>query len=177
MGLFVCLAAPGWLPDSAGRPFRPDETDALGRQMPLQETVGPVKDGRHFTGIFYITWHGAGNHNLPGPYTDVTKILAEDPSARLDAHHPLWKYGSYHWGEPEAGYFLSQDTWLMRRDLSMLQDAGIDVLILDVTKSWTSPTASATGTSGNCFSRRWKRCGRKATARRSSPSGPTTTTR
>ena len=108
-------------------------TDALGRQMPLQETVGPVKDGRHFTGIFYITWHGAGNHNLPGPYTDVTKILAADPSARLDAHHPLWKYGSYHWGEPEAGYFLSQDTWLMRRDLSMLQDAGIDVLILDVT--------------------------------------------
>ena len=103
-------------------------TDALGRQMPLQESVGPVKEGRHFTGIFYITWHGAGNHNLPGPYTDVTKILAEDPSARLDAHHPLWKYGS-----PEAGYFLSQDTWLMRRDLSMLQDAGIDVLILDVT--------------------------------------------
>ena len=102
-------------------------TDALGRQMPLQDAVGPVKDGRHFTGIFYITWHGAGNHNLPGPYTDVTKILAEDPSARLDAHHPLWKYGSYHWGEPEAGYFLSQDTWLM------LQDAGIDVLILDVT--------------------------------------------
>ena len=108
-------------------------TDAMGRQMPLQEAVGPVKEGRHFTGIFYITWHGAGNHNLPGPYTDVTKILAEDPSARLDAHHPLWKYGSYHWGEPEAGYFLSQDTWLMRRDLSMLQDAGIDVLILDVT--------------------------------------------
>ncbi len=108
-------------------------TDALGRQMPSQEAVGPVKDGRHFTGIFYITWHGAGNHNLPGPYTDVTRILQEDPSARLDARHPLWKYGSYHWGEPEAGYFLSQDTWLMRRDLSMLQDAGIDVLILDVT--------------------------------------------
>ena len=108
-------------------------TDALGRQMPLQETVGPVKDGRHFTGIFYITWHGAGNHNIQGPYTDVTRILQEDPAARLDARHPLWKYGSYHWGEPEAGYFLSQDTWLMRRDLSMLQDAGIDVLILDVT--------------------------------------------
>lgn len=108
-------------------------TDALGRQMPLQDAVGPVRDGRHFTGIFYITWHVAGCHNIPGPYTDVTKILEADPQARLDAHHPLWKYGSYHWGEPEAGYFLSQDTWLMRRDLSMLQDAGIDVLILDVT--------------------------------------------
>ena len=50
-------------------------TDALGRQMPLQETAGPVKEGPHFTGIFYITWHGAGNHDLPGPYTDVTRIL------------------------------------------------------------------------------------------------------
>jgi hypothetical protein len=63
----------------------------------------------------------------------VTRILAEDPSARLKADHPLWKYGSYHWGEPEYGYFLSQDEWLMRKDLSMLQDAGVDVLVLDVT--------------------------------------------
>ena len=36
-------------------------TDALGRQMPLPQAVGPVKEGPHFTGIFYITWHGAGN--------------------------------------------------------------------------------------------------------------------
>ncbi len=107
--------------------------DALGRHMPAIAQTGPVKDGRHFTGIFYITWHGAGLHNIPGPYSDVTKILEEDPSARLDAHNPLWRFGSYHWGEPESGYFLSQDTWLMRRDISMLQDAGIDVLILDVT--------------------------------------------
>ena len=109
-------------------------TDALGRQMPLVDSVGNVKTGQErAVGIFYITWHGKGNHDLPGPYTDVSKILAEDPSARLDAHHPLWKYGSYHWGEPEMGYFLSQDEWVMRKDLSMLQDAGVDVLILDVT--------------------------------------------
>ncbi len=109
-------------------------TDALGRQMPLVDSVGKVKTGQErAVGIFYITWHGKGNHDLPGPYTDVTKILSEDPSARLDAHHPLWKYGSYHWGEPEMGYFLSQDEWVMRKDLSMLQDAGVDVLILDVT--------------------------------------------
>ena len=109
-------------------------TDALGRKMPLVDSVGRVKDDhRRAVGIFYITWHGKGNHNIPGPYTDVTKILAEDPSARLKADHPLWKYGSYHWGEPESGYFLSQDEWLVRKDLSMLQDAGVDVLVLDVT--------------------------------------------
>lgn len=112
-------------------------TDALGRQMPLIDSVGPLKGGHHrAVGIFYITWHGKGNHDLPGPYTDVSKILTEDPSARLDAHHPLWKYGSYHWGEPEMGYFLSQDEWVMRKDLSMLQDAGVDVLILDVTNGF-----------------------------------------
>ncbi|MBQ6178489.1 MAG: hypothetical protein IJK32_03100 [Bacteroidales bacterium] len=112
-------------------------TDALGRQMPLVDSVGTVKTGHErAVGIFYITWHGKGNHDLPGPYTDVTKILEEDPSARLDAHHPLWKYGSYHWGEPEMGYFLSQDEWVMRKDMSMLQDAGVDVLILDVTNGF-----------------------------------------
>ena len=109
-------------------------TDALGRHMPLADSVGTLKqDKDRKVGIFYITWHGKGNHNLPGPYTDVTKILAEKPSARFDGHDPIWKYGGYHWGEPENGYFLSQDEWVIRKDLSMLQDAGVDVLVLDVT--------------------------------------------
>ena len=33
-------------------------TDALGRQMPLIDSVGPVKtDHERVVGIFYITWH------------------------------------------------------------------------------------------------------------------------
>ena len=31
------------------------------------------------------------------------------------------------------GYFLSYDEWVYRKDMSMLQDAGVDVLIMDVT--------------------------------------------
>ena len=74
-------------------------TDALGRHMPLADSVGTLKqDKDRKVGIFYITWHGKGNHNLPGPYTDVTRILAEKPSARFDGHDPIWKYGGYHWG-------------------------------------------------------------------------------
>ena len=65
----------------------------------------------------------------------MTKILEQDPSARLDARHPLWKEGSYHWGEPEMGYFLSQDEWVIRKDVSMLADAGVDVMIMDVTNA------------------------------------------
>src|SRR5690606_25026982 len=105
-------------------------SDALGRTMPAYNEVGSVKDDqRRVVGIFYITWHGDGNADQPAPYTaDVSRILASDPAARLDAKHPLWTAGSYHWGEPEMGYFLSKDTYVIRKDMSMLADAGVDVL-------------------------------------------------
>jgi hypothetical protein len=112
-------------------------TDALGRSMPGIDEAGPVKtDQRRVTGIFYITWHDDGKANMKAPYTaDVSKILAQDPSARLDASHPLWTEFSYHWGEPEEGYFLSRDEYVIRKDMSMLADAGVDVLVMDVTNA------------------------------------------
>ena len=112
-------------------------TDALGRTMPQIDSVGPVKTGqRRVVGIFYITWHTQDHANVRSPYeADVTKVLAKDPSARMEADNPEWKYGSYHWGEPEAGYFLSQDEYVIRKDISMLADAGVDVLVMDVTNA------------------------------------------
>ena len=112
-------------------------TDALGRTMPSHAGVGPVKeDQRRVVGIFYITWHRDNLANRKSPYrADVDWILSKDPSARLDAQHPLWTEGSYHWGEPEMGYFLSKDKWVIRRDMSMLADAGVDVLVMDVTNA------------------------------------------
>jgi hypothetical protein len=111
--------------------------DALGRNLPLNSVVGPVKtDHRRVVGIFYISWHSDSLHNLKPPYTaDVSRVLAQDPKARLDATHPLWTEGSYHWGEPELGYFLSKDEYVIRRDMSMLADAGVDVLLMDVTNA------------------------------------------
>ena len=112
-------------------------TDALGRTMPQIDSVGPVKnDQRRVVGIFYITWHTQGLLNARSPYeADVTKVLHKDPNARMQADNPEWKYGSYHWGEPEMGYFLSQDEWVIRKDMSMLADAGVDVLVMDVTNA------------------------------------------
>ncbi|MBO7067413.1 MAG: hypothetical protein J6W52_01865 [Bacteroidaceae bacterium] len=111
-------------------------SDALGRIMPTANQAPLRTDKPRTVGIFYITWHDEGKFNLRSPYGgDVTRTLQEAPEARFDAYHPAWKEWSLHWGEPEAGYFLSQDRWLIRRDLSMLSDAGIDVLILDVTNA------------------------------------------
>lgn len=112
-------------------------TDALGRSMPGIDSVGPVKnDQRRIVGIFYITWHTMDKASRISPYSgDVSKILKQDPEARLDGTNPLWKERSYHWGEPEMGYFLSQDKYVIRKDISMLADAGVDVLVMDVTNA------------------------------------------
>ncbi|MDD4822193.1 MAG: hypothetical protein PHI48_06510 [Bacteroidales bacterium] len=112
--------------------------DALGRSMPDYSEVGAVKkDQRRIVGIFYITWHTQDHYtNFKTPYSaDVTKVLEKDPKARMDAKHPLWTESSYHWGEPEMGYFLSQDEYVIRKDMSMLADAGVDVLVMDVTNA------------------------------------------
>ena len=112
-------------------------TDAIGRTMPTSEQTGDVKDDkRRVVGIFYITWHTQDLHNQPTPYTgDITQILLNDPSARKDTNHPAWKHTWFHYAEPEMGYFLSQDEWVVRKDMSMLTDAGVDVIILDVTNA------------------------------------------
>ncbi len=112
-------------------------TDAIGRTMPTISLTGPVKkDHKRVVGIFYITWHSDNLAKMKSPYSaDVTKVLAADSNARKDAKNPEWKEGSYHWGEPEMGYFLSRDEYVIRKDMSMLADAGVDVLIMDVTNA------------------------------------------
>ena len=112
-------------------------TDALNRTMPTFDMVGPVKKNhKRVVGIFYVTWHSDKNAGLKSPYAgDVTKVLTTDTNARHDAYSPEWKEKQYHWGEPELGYFLSRDEYVIRKDMSMLSDAGVDVLIFDVTNA------------------------------------------
>ena len=138
--VLLCLPASAKPTERAVRDIYPDTwvgADALGRTMPLQQTVGPVKkDQRRVVGIFYITWHSDSANKMKSPYAaDVSKVLAKDPSARLDGKNPLWTESSYHWGEPEIGYFLSKDEYVIRKDMSMLADAGVDVLVMDVTNA------------------------------------------
>lgn len=112
-------------------------TDALGRVMPDASECPLRTDKPRTVGIFYITWHDEGKYScMKAPYGgDVSRTLLEDKDARLDAYNPAWKEWSLHWGEPEDGYFLSQDRYIIRKDMSMLTDAGVDLLFLDVTNA------------------------------------------
>ena len=108
-------------------------TDNLGRTLPAAEECPFKTDKPRTVGIFYITWHTPNLHDGK-PYTyDVTKLLEENPERSKG--NPDFPYATYHWGEPEYGYFLSQDRYVCFHDLSMLADAGVDVLIMDVTNA------------------------------------------
>ena len=104
-------------------------TDALGRNLPGIDECGTVKNDR-FAGMFYFMTHTS--HDGNGPW-DVTKIISENPE------NPNWGKGSHFWGEPEIGYYLNQDEWAIRRHAYQLADAGIDVIIFDVTNDITFP--------------------------------------
>lgn len=106
-------------------------TDALGRPLPTYREVGPPKSNRT-VGIFYFLW--LGQHTTSGPH-DISKLLAENPTA------PAWgpEGHFHHWGEPELGYYVSTDEYALRQHARMLTNAGVDVLILDVTNAFTYP--------------------------------------
>ena len=80
-------------------------------------------------GIFYFIWNG--QHGTVGPF-DITKILAAGP------RQPQWGPEGvfHHWGEPELGYYLPDDTYVIRRHCEMLVDAGVGVIFLDVTNGF-----------------------------------------
>lgn len=117
------------------RDSRPDTwvcTDRLNRSLPLANEVGPPRQDRT-VGIFYFLWHGA--HGTPGPY-DNTKLIKANPSA--PAYGPV---SAFHWwGEPSIGYFRSDDPWVAHHNLMMLANAGVDVLLIDVTNGFTYHT-------------------------------------
>ncbi|MEA3340943.1 MAG: VCBS repeat-containing protein, partial [Chloroflexota bacterium] len=104
-------------------------TDALGRTLPDYDDVGGLRADRT-VGMFYFLWHG--RHGSSTVY-DNTQILQANPT------NP--QYGPVHsfhwWGEPEAGYYLATDPWVIRRNASMLVDAGVDFIYIDVTNAYT----------------------------------------
>ncbi len=114
-------------------------TDGLDRSIPTFAQAGPPRDDRPIA-IFYFLWHNKNALGSDGP-RDNTKEIARlggytdkrDPWA----DDPLWMTGSsgrsWYWGEPEAGYYASDDEWVIRRHIMLLTAAGVDILAFDNT--------------------------------------------
>lgn len=109
--------------------------DRLGRTLPTaQETGAPRADKT--IAMFYFISFGEDNPEPAkryGPY-DITKILREHPDAMDDPNSPPWgPYGTTHfWGESAFGYYLASDEYVIAKHAQMLGDAGVDVIVFDV---------------------------------------------
>ena len=142
------------------RPLAPETwtaTDALGRTTPTNITVRQPH-AKRFVGIFYFLTHGSRAYydrpkeNLDyGTFGDDPRVLRDNTQIiATSGGNPVtnpgaWKDGgAYWWGEPAAGYFLADDPWVARKNLAMLANAGVDVLIFDVTNAPQYTTAYAT---------------------------------
>ncbi len=112
-------------------------TDGLGRALPGAREVGAPRADRT-VGIFYFLW--LGEHIQGGPY-DVSRILARDPEAMKKPGSPLWGplHAPHHWGESIFGYYLTDDAGVLRKHAQMLGDAGVDMVVFDVTNQVTYP--------------------------------------
>jgi hypothetical protein len=123
-------------------------TDAIGRRLVTSAQNGVIREGR-YVGIFYFIWqgaHGYDRHNAGiradegvvekteadyvSPY-DISKMLAANP--QNPQYGPLHAF--HYWAEPYFGYYLPDDEWIIRKHAQILSDAGVDVIIIDVTNA------------------------------------------
>lgn len=144
--LFICsLFMPDLVPPEPelppGHPIhtraaRPDTyaaTDALGRELPGNETTGDARENR-YVGLFYWTWHVAHAKSVPVP-VNVNRTVTDFPSAANDLNFPGWGFLGmpHHWNEPLFGFYDTDDRWVLRKHAEMLANAGVDVIVFDNT--------------------------------------------
>ncbi|MBK8098878.1 MAG: hypothetical protein IPK26_17330 [Planctomycetes bacterium] len=131
--------------------FRPcGGIDGLGRVLPDAAQCPSPRPDRHVL-LFYFVWHGAHGHDdhrqpPPGggvwpkeardyksPY-DLSVILA-DRSAGAPHFGP--PHAFHWWAQPHLGYYLADDTAVLRRHALWLANAGVDAIAIDVTNGLT----------------------------------------
>ncbi len=107
-------------------------TDGLGRELPGYVECGGPRANRS-VGIFYFICHTQRSPHVPYNVSEIIAANPQNPAFVPNAGH--------YWGEPELGYYLSTDRWVIRRHAYLLADAGIDTLIFDTTNDVTFPEA------------------------------------
>ena len=107
--------------------------DQFGRTF---DSISSIKSNKK-VGMFFWLW--MGQPYASGLY-DATKIASMSGGQDI-----LYKNTSttspdgqaHFWGEPLWGYYNSIDEWVIRRQLKMLTQAGVDFLVFDATNTFT----------------------------------------
>ena len=105
--------------------------DDLGRMVSTagDEGVGELNNDKHIL-MFYYTW--CLPQHVQRIYNN-TEIIEQGLEKGLDRKQ--WRWGGehmFHYAmEPYYGYYRSTDPWVIRKDIQMLCDAGVDGVFFD----------------------------------------------
>lgn len=117
-------------------------TDALGRTLPLNDSVGDPRENKKIA-IFYFLWQGDKASLISEDYWDLSKIVPNHPEVLESFDNEFW--GSeepgyfYFWGKPIYGYYRGDDYWVHLRSIQLLTDADVDILVIDATNTYVYP--------------------------------------
>jgi len=119
-------------------------TDALDRSLPGNVQCGGALTNRPI-GIFYFLDQDQYTHQY-GLATnwDNSVYISEHPFSNPEdpwADSPIFDQVNngtpFYWGEPALGYYNPTDPWVLRREIALLNHAGVDVLIFDTSNGPT----------------------------------------
>lgn len=112
--------------------------DDLGRILPQNSTVGNPKSGKKVA-MFYFLWQGDKVHS-PTNFVnyDLNDIITNNSAVLNDFDHVDWgwtdnTYPVYYYGKSIYNYYKGDDYWVHLKNVQLLTDAGVDILILDAT--------------------------------------------
>ena len=112
--------------DDLGRSLYDSNSDKAGVVLAEQE---------RYVGLFYFLWmgmHPLSGTNDKGIARDIQKILDKTSTVGYGVENEM------HWfAEPLYGYYMSNDTWVMRKHAELLTNAGVDFLYFDATNNFT----------------------------------------
>ncbi len=100
-----------------------------------------ITDKKDLVGICYTMWFNAVHGMGDDPVTSALNVAeltekygwsAEYGFGNAEEQHNDM-YSFHYWSEPAQGYYRSTDKQAHRRNLTMLQNAGVDFLVLDFT--------------------------------------------
>lgn len=119
-------------------------TDGLGRVLPQNDDIGGPKSNRRVA-MFYFLWMGSDN-NTSEHYWDLDLLWQYHPEVFEDFSSPYWGGGAgvigryYFWGQSVYGYYNGNDYWVHLKNIQLLTDAGVDLLVIDATNCLHYPT-------------------------------------
>src|SRR5699024_2397933 len=74
---------------------------------------------------------------------DLSKIVSNHPEVLNDFDNHYWGGGGmYYWGKPLYGYYRADDYWVQLKNIQLLTDANVDILVIDATNTYVYPKAA-----------------------------------